>query len=97
MGNNDIDREYLPTSAWVRERTDEFARVRMKFARHIALVSKEGSGERVKVPTAADEKGEARILSMYNVNSSGFKLGFKLFHYYFTSYAHFSVHIRSLS
>ena len=61
MGNNDIDREYLPTSAWVRERTDEFARVRMKLARHIALVSKEGSGERVKVPTAADEKGEARI------------------------------------
>ena len=86
MGSNDIDREYLPTSAWVRERTDEFARVRMKLARHIALVSKEGSGERVKVPTAADEKGEARI-----------HLSKKLFRFYFTSYAHFSVHIRSLS
>ena len=71
MGSNDIDREYLPTSAWVRERTDEFARVRMKLARHIALVHKEGSGERVKVPTAADEKGEARI-HQCNVNSSGF-------------------------
>ena len=61
MGNNDVDREYLPTSSWVRERTDEFARVRMKLARHIALVSKEGSGERVKVPAAADEKGETHM------------------------------------
>lgn len=55
-GTKDVGREYLPTATWVRERTDEFARVRMKLARHIALVKKKDNGERVKVPAASDEK-----------------------------------------
>ena len=68
MGTKDVGSEYLPTAAWVRERTDEFARVRMKLARHIALVNKEdGGGEKVKIPAASDEKGkQVRFQSFVN-------------------------------
>ena len=63
MGTKDIGSDYLPTAAWVRERTDEFARVRMKLARHIALVNKEEGGEKAKVPSAGDEKGKLATLT----------------------------------
>ena len=93
MGTKDVGSEFLPTAAWVRERTDEFARVRMKLARHIALVNKEDSGEKVKVPAASDEKGKTRLKQSKSAKNSK---AFELFRYYFLSYANSRMHIRSL-
>ncbi len=49
---------FRPAAEWQKRQTDNFAEVRLRLARHVALVAKQKGRESVKIPPKEDEQGK---------------------------------------